>query len=707
MEFGTGYFGAEPQNHGAVDNSGYFGEFAGNPYGDPVGKPIVGVADIGMSVPEGSRFGSLIKTTTDAIRRGTGWVELSTNMGGGAEAVGAEAYGKDAREALRDLARVNSVKFTSVHTPTNIGNMSGFNPQEKGFNDEHRKIEMEEVKKSIDLAGDVGAQAVVVHTGEFQRDMTAQKWNKANADGTWEFQSYNEEPGRAVLYMVDDRTGKLITEVRKSQVVHEPKFKTVIGEDGRERYVDENGVILDETKPSDLFNRVPYWNEEETRFETNRLTWEDFEKRADDWNEHNLENEPWRNGRQYSPEEMFFRSQMETRVMQARGSSLFHGRMYKKELEEYTKLKKAYDFFKKIEKNTPKDELWKQFKSNPVIRHFEGGEYVPSENKLPSEWIARGLEQAERSLKFIRESSAASDANADETWETLLHVVPVEAYAKEQTATSYAEAGIYAMERTAKSPYANKPIHLAPENIFPEMGYGSHPDELIDLVKEGRQKMVELLTEKFIEDPGKRRDRHGGLIKVPNPHYTGVTKKEAEKKALDHIKATIDTQHLGMWWKHFTAKPGETKEQRKERFDGWYMEKVKKMQDEKIIGHLHVVDGLGAGHHHLPVGQGNLPVKKAVEYLKERGYEGTMISEGHGEEGLFGQGRILTETWRAFGSPIRNMGAGGGGGGFGGSPSRFTDVYQGYFKQMQGPYFIFGAYSPSNDWQLWSQVPME
>ena len=112
MEFGTGYFGAEPQNHGAVDNSGYFGEFAGNPYGDPVGKPIVGVADIGMSVPEGSRFGSLIKTTTDAIRRGTGWVELSTNMGGGAEAVGAEAYGKDAREALRDLARVNSVKFT-------------------------------------------------------------------------------------------------------------------------------------------------------------------------------------------------------------------------------------------------------------------------------------------------------------------------------------------------------------------------------------------------------------------------------------------------------------------------------------------------------------------------------------------------------------------------------------------------------------------
>src|SRR3990167_1934988 len=164
MYFGSGYFGPEPVYYSSPSTS-YFGE-----YGKPVKgnneaaieEPIVKASDIGFSVPEGSRFGSLLKTTTDAIRRGAGWIELSTSMGGGQESTGAEAYGKEAREALRDIARINQVRYTSVHTPANIGNMSGYNPQERGFNDEHRKIEIEEVKKAIDLASDVGAQAIVV-----------------------------------------------------------------------------------------------------------------------------------------------------------------------------------------------------------------------------------------------------------------------------------------------------------------------------------------------------------------------------------------------------------------------------------------------------------------------------------------------------------------------------------------------------------------
>lgn len=706
MYFGSGYFGHEPVYYSSPSTS-YFGEYGKPAKGNneaAIEEPIVKASDIGFSVPEGSRFGSLVKTTTDAIRRGAGWIELSTSMGGGQESVGAEAYGKEAREALRDIARINQVRYTSVHTPANIGNMSGYNPQERGFNDEHRKIEIEEVKKAIDLASDVGAQAIVVHTGEFQRDITTAQWNKKRPDGTWEFMNYSEEPGRAVLYMVDDRTGKLITEVRKSQVVHEPKFEMKMDDnDGRMKYINKDGNYLDETKPDDLFQRVPIWNEGETKFETNRLTWEDFEKRAEDWNKHNANKEPWRNERPYTPEEMFFRSQMETRIMQARGSSLFHGRMYQNEFEEYNKLREAYDIFKKIEDSTPIEEQWKMYRQNRAIHHFEGGDFVPNENLLPSEIIKRGLDQAERSLKFIRESSAAADANADETYETLLHVVPVADYAKDQTSRSYAEAGIYAMERTAKSPYANEPITIAPENIFPEMGYGSHPEELIELVQDARKMMTKMLTEKFIEDPGRRRDRHGNIIEVPNPSYTGMTKEEAEKKAEEHIKATIDTQHLGMWWKSFTPLPGETKEQRKERFDNWYMEEVEKMRKANIIGHLHVVDGIGAGHHHLPVGQGDLPVKEAVEYLKKKGYKGTMIAEGYGEDSLFGAGRQMTETWRAFGSPIFR----GEWGGAGGAPQRWTDVQHGYFRQMQSPYFIFGAYSPSNDWQLWSQVPLE
>ena len=43
-----------------------------------------------------------------------------------------------------------------------------------------------------------------------------------------------------------------------------------------------------------------------------------------------------------------------------------------------------------------------------------------------------------------------------------------------------------------------------------------------------------------------------------------------------------------------------------------------------------------------------------------------------------------------------------------GSPNRqWTDVQHSYFGQTYPPYFIFGAYAPSNDWTLWSGVPLE
>ena len=38
---------------------------------------------------------------------------------------------------------------------------------------------------------------------------------------------------------------------------------------------------------------------------------------------------------------------------------------------------------------------------------------------------------------------------------------------------------------------------------------------------------------------------------------------------------------------------------------------------------------------------------------------------------------------------------------------RWGEVQYSYFGQNQPPYFVFGAYAPSNDWTLWSQTPME
>ncbi len=695
MQFNSVYGGTGDNYY--ADPGGYFGEFQ-DAMQQPQIEGQITVADMGASVPEGRQFGNFVQTATNMIRQGASKLELSTNMGGGPEAVGAEAYGKEARQALRELSKVNQVPIISIHTPANIGNLSGYNPQERGFNDELRKQEIDEVKKAIEFAADTGGGAVVVHTGEYPRDMSNQKWART-PDGKRLFLSYDEEIGRANVPLVDERDGKLVMEVKKSKVIREPEFKMKYDPvQKRMRYVDIEGNFLDDTNPEDLFRRVPKWDEKLTRFKTRRIAWDDFVKRADEWNKFY----PKGNGSKWTPEELFLRSQLETRMLQARGSSLYYAQRYEDERKAREQLVEALKVAEQIEKKVPKEEQWKLMQQ--VLPSSYAAQlsqrYLKPESKLPSEVIRESIRNIDMQMKHIHEASSAADAQADEIFETMEHVVPVEEYAKKQTSRSYAEAAIHAMEMSHNNKNVEREIFIAPENIFPEMGYGSHPEELIELVKNARQKMVEYLTEPYIDDPHGRLDpKTGRPIKVPNPNYRKMSKQEAMKEAETHIKATLDTQHLGMWWKHFQPLPGESYEERKKRFDKWYMEQIKKMEKENIIGHIHVVDAIGGGHQHLPLGQGNLPVKEALEYLKKKGYKGTMISEAYGENAMFGAGRQLTQTWKALGVPLQSA--------YVGAPQRWTEVHNSYFGRARAPYFIFGAYAPSNDWQLWSQVPME
>ena len=92
-----------------------------------------------------------------------------------------------------------------------------------------------------------------------------------------------------------------------------------------------------------------------------------------------------------------------------------------------------------------------------------------------------------------------------------------------------------------------------------------------------------------------------------------------------------------------------------------------------------------------------------MDVLKKRGYDkaitvepgadaSTDLSDFHG----------LMKTWRYLGSPIYGVG-------FGAprAPQTWSGVQYSYFGQAYPPNYIFGAYAPSNDWTLWSQVPFE
>ncbi|MCK4521855.1 MAG: sugar phosphate isomerase/epimerase [Nanoarchaeota archaeon] len=684
-------------------------EYTGNHVADVkpsanIEEPVFPVNEIGQTVTEGRQFGTFIQTATAAIRTGAGKIELQPGVGGGEEAAGMENYGKDARETLREVAKVNEVTFTSVHTPAgSVANLSGFNPQQGSFSDEFRKKELDEVKSAIKFAAEAAqGGAVVVHTGEFQRTMFDAPWNKDK-----KFTAYEEEEEKAVKHLVDKRTGNVIGEIRLNQVVPWTKWNKAESDytDSKDQHVGKGDYIDYENNKVGRSERVPEFNKETGTFEVEEARWDTFVKEAEELNKEKGVKPGDVN--YVTPQEAFLYATTETQEKIAKGYAMNYGYRAKYFFEDLKKLKKAKEFYEKLEKSIPEEERWKimiQDEGLQGMRIAPG--LIPNETKNPTEVLDKAIREANEQIEQSRDMVTGQMQQALQQKIQRENVTTTEKYAKQKTMQGYAEAGIESMRQTKYNPYAKRDIFVAPENIFPEMGYGSHPEELIELVKTARKAMVERLTEKEIEKSSGRIDSKTGeevMTKVNNPFYEGISKEQAKKLAERHIKATLDTQHMGMWFNNFKPLKGETTEKRRERFNGWFMDEVKKMEKDNIIGNIHIVDSIGGSHQHLPAGQGDLPVVEAIKYLKSKGYDGYMNSEAHGEE-RFGAGRIMVETWRAFGSPISGSGYGPPGTGFG--PS-WGSVQHGYFGRTYPPNFIFGAYSPSNEWTLWSEVPME
>ncbi len=136
-------------------------------------------------------------------------------------------------------------------------------------------------------------------------------------------------------------------------------------------------------------------------------------------------------------------------------------------------------------------------------------------------------------------------------------------------------------------------------------------------------------------------------------------------------------------------------------FDDWAVDMVDQMSKEKMIGHVHLDDNYGYQDEHLAPGEGNTPIKRMVNTLKKNGYKGELIVEpGADFTNDSGGFQSVMKTWKLFGSPIygarSNMGTG-----------NWNSIGGGYFGVNRPANFTVGAYSPSEDWSLWSGVPFE
>ncbi len=722
MEF-RGTYGYRPP---IVD---YFNAMDPQAYGEkpPYGADL-GIKDIGMSVPMGISAAN-VAGIYSKIRMGAGNIEIQFPgyRMGSRNAQTPEMLGEDQRQAIRELSMANEVKFTT-HASFQLMGMMG--RDERGnFSLYNATQDMFELKRAIDFQADLGGGSVVIHSGEFERPMTDMylddetgRINLArDPSGRLMFKQAHTQEVDARFELLDDRTSAKIETVQKDRLVAHPDWKRAkedymgVDQDGNRTLIRIGDYIdYEKRKITDPYNpargRVPEFNETKKEFKITLKSFEDFRKEADEYNkyiEQKFLKEKGRKPTYYEkmyPEEAYVRATLDANEGIARGWSVYYGLNTEKQIKALNKLEEAKKFYEHLDKSVPKEEQWKLLREDRELYGMTQGFAAP-EMKHPLELIGRAIDDNRRQLEYARTAASGQLQQAEDTFETKQHIVTPIKRLEKHGVRLYAEAGIHALRKT-RDP--DNPVTVAVEHIFPER-FGGHLEELKWIIKKSRERMVDMLTSPEIEygasmapEAIDKAKLEKGIMQ-PNPYYMGVSKDEAEKLAERHIKATLDTGHINLWRKYWQEDPRKTKEQNDDAFRRWVLDQVESLAREKMVGNVHLADNYGYHDDHLGPGQGNSPIREIMAIVKKYGYSkaitvepgadaSTDLSDFHG----------LMKTWRYFGSPVYGMGFRGAG-----VPQSWADVQYSFFGQNKPPYYVFGAYAPSNDWTLWSAVPLE
>ncbi len=648
------------------------------------------------------------ETLKSRIWHGVSRVELAF-MGAGKgskEGLTPESYGKEERQAMRDLARINDVKV-STHASVAVGGLAGYSNQQNLFSESGRKFALEEIKRAIDFAADASTGgAVVVHTGEFPRSIGGYYGDKGVKKGKAKFTGYEDEEQEAIYYLVDDHSGRIITGVKEDQIAWVPKKrekgkKFLMVPDSEKKRLKEMKFemvqsYLDELKAKspELYNRaeerfgkmlerVPYYDmDPDGNIQVELLKFKDFKER-----------EEFRrpDGRIDTKKAAiaFFTQMQEAELHRALGSARQFEEHYIDGVKERDHLENAWNFFSEF--NNATDEKSKQklmqkmgFEISNISPHKIGGRIFgkteegkvflkPNAEQEFKELFSRN----EREIAYGRESSSAGRLQAREIQDRILHAQDIEDYGVKKSAQTLADAGMFAMEKTKitnrnlKKQGMQKidPIYIAPENIFQET-FGSHPQELKQIITRGRRVMIKKLVKK------------------------GFDKSEAEDLAKKHISGTFDIGHANIWKKYYKYNENKSPEENEKAFSKWVVDQAKDLVKGGFVKHIHIADNLGFHDEHLAVGQGTAPIKELMKELEKEGLKDIII-----EPGSTNFQTMWPDSMRALGSPIYAAEA----------PyhSKFDQLHQTYAGQTAPPYFLVGQSVPSEEWRLWSQVPLE
>ncbi len=591
------------------------------------------------------------------IRQGAQAVELGF-LGTGKGSAGQSSFtpgtlGIPERQAIRDVAKVNDVKISSVHASMKIQGLAGFDGQQ-GFSEAKRSQDMEEVKRTIDFAGDVtDGGAIVVHTGEFPYSVQEQHGKtpfKTKGGKLIKFSEGYATAQRAPKYLVNTKTGKIV-----DSITHDFEVQYLEPKEG-----------------------------DKLEFETKTKTYDDFvdtakanldsgarkEENIEEFKNHNkgkeLSDDEYKNT-YGDPGWMAAHFQIKQGITQSKSDYLYHKARYdshKHGVDEYkNKLNAITALYKTSGIAKPDFSKNKEIEEMRLKIYFE-----ESHVKAEAEYMKR------------------YDLQRKNSWEQLYSFKPIEAYGVTKTAESVAELAIDAARVTREKKLKN-PLFVAPENLW-DGNYGAHPKDLRKIIVDSRKKAVEFMTADKIEIHGKEVDNpFKSYSKKALGHIP--SKAEAKKIAEDHIKATFDIGHANIWRKYFD---GDDKE-----FKSWMGHEVEKLTKAGIIGHVHVSDNFGYNDEHLPPGYGNAPIKEFLTHMNKSGFDKEFIVEpAHHDIGALHSGMEFLQT------PIYRIDT---------QTHRWTSPERSYFGQTHIPGFVTPGYLPEVGGErkpmVWSELPLE
>ncbi|PIN89887.1 hypothetical protein COU60_02220 [Candidatus Pacearchaeota archaeon CG10_big_fil_rev_8_21_14_0_10_34_76] len=193
---------------------------------------------------------------------------------------------------------------------------------------------------------------------------------------------------------------------------------------------------------------------------------------------------------------------------------------------------------------------------------------------------------------------------------------PLEDFAIDKASDTFAGAALTSFKQLKE----NTPI-ISIEN--PPVGMGlSRADQLMRLVESSREKFANRAIEEL-----------------------GMSKKEAKQQAEKLIGVTWDVGHINMLRKYGFE-------------DKHLLEEAKNIAP--YVKHIHLSDNFGLEHTELPMGMGNVPIKKTLELMEQYNKKikdvKKVVETGtwFGPQ-AFGNQTPFAQSLEAFGSPLYSM----------------------------------------------------